>query len=70
MAGTRGRLQHREAVPAAPTNPSFAFGASMALHQAFTLADLLTVAADHHDLAWRFGAAVGEDLRDRYRTVA
>jgi hypothetical protein len=40
------------------TNPSFAFGASMALHQAFTLADLLAVAADHHDLASRFEAAV------------
>ncbi len=52
------------------TNPSFAFGASMALHQAFTLADLLAVAADHHDLARRFDAAVGEDLRDRYRAVA
>ena len=52
------------------TNPSFAFGASMALHQAFTLADLLAVAADHHDLASRFEAAVGEDLRDRYRAVA
>ena len=50
-------------------NPSFAFGASMALHQAFTLADLLAVAADHHDLARRFDAAVGEDLRDRYRAV-
>jgi 2-polyprenyl-6-methoxyphenol hydroxylase-like FAD-dependent oxidoreductase len=52
------------------TNPSFAFGASMALHQAFSLADLLTVAADHYDLARRFEAAVGEDLRDRYRAVA
>ena len=52
------------------TNPSFAFGASMALHQAFTLADLLAVAADHHDLGRRFDAAVGEDLRDRYRAVA
>src|SRR5215211_7766276 len=52
------------------TNPSFAFGASMALHQAFTLADLLAVAADHHDLARRFDAAVGEDLRDRHRAVA
>jgi 2-polyprenyl-6-methoxyphenol hydroxylase-like FAD-dependent oxidoreductase len=52
------------------TNPSFAFGASMALRQAFTLADLLTVAADHHDLARRFEAAVGEDLRDRHRAVA
>jgi 2-polyprenyl-6-methoxyphenol hydroxylase-like FAD-dependent oxidoreductase len=52
------------------TNPSFAFGASMALHQAFTLADLLGVVADHHDLARRFGAAVDEDLRDRYRAVA
>jgi 2-polyprenyl-6-methoxyphenol hydroxylase-like FAD-dependent oxidoreductase len=52
------------------TNPSFAFGASMALHQAFTLADLLAVAADHQDLARRFEAAVGEDLRDRYRAVA
>jgi 2-polyprenyl-6-methoxyphenol hydroxylase-like FAD-dependent oxidoreductase len=52
------------------TNPSFAFGASMALHQAFTLADLLAVATDHHDLARRFDAAVGEDLRDRYRAVA
>jgi 2-polyprenyl-6-methoxyphenol hydroxylase-like FAD-dependent oxidoreductase len=52
------------------TNPSFAFGASMALHQAFTLADLLLVAADHHDLAGRFTAAVGEDLRDRHRAVA
>jgi 2-polyprenyl-6-methoxyphenol hydroxylase-like FAD-dependent oxidoreductase len=52
------------------TNPSFAFGASMALHQAFTLTDLLGVAADHHDLARRFEAAVGEDLRDRYRAVA
>jgi 2-polyprenyl-6-methoxyphenol hydroxylase-like FAD-dependent oxidoreductase len=52
------------------TNPSFAFGASMALHQAFTLADLLGVVADHHDLARRFAAAVGEDLRDRYRAVA
>jgi 2-polyprenyl-6-methoxyphenol hydroxylase-like FAD-dependent oxidoreductase len=52
------------------TNPSFAFGASMALHQAFTLADLLGVAADHHDLARQFEAAVGEDLRDRFRAVA
>ncbi|HEY2958531.1 MAG TPA: FAD-dependent oxidoreductase [Actinomycetota bacterium] len=52
------------------TNPSFAFGASMALQQAFTLADLLAVAADHHDLARRFDAAVGEDLRDRHRAVA
>ena len=52
------------------TNPSFAFGASMALHQGFTLADLLGVAADHHDLAGRFEAAVGEDLRDRHRAVA
>jgi 2-polyprenyl-6-methoxyphenol hydroxylase-like FAD-dependent oxidoreductase len=52
------------------TNPSFAFGASMALHQAFTLADLLAAAADHHDLARRFEAAVGEDLRGRYRAVA
>jgi 2-polyprenyl-6-methoxyphenol hydroxylase-like FAD-dependent oxidoreductase len=52
------------------TNPSFAFGASMALHHAFTLVDLLGVAADHHDLARRFDAAVGEDLRDRYRAVA
>jgi 2-polyprenyl-6-methoxyphenol hydroxylase-like FAD-dependent oxidoreductase len=52
------------------TNPSFAFGASMALHQAFTLADLLAVAADHQDLARRFAAAVGEDLRDRHRAVA
>ena len=52
------------------TNPSFAFGASMALHQAFTLSDLLAVAGDHHDLARRFDAAVGADLRDRYRAVA
>ena len=52
------------------TNPSFAFGASMALHQAFTLAELLAVAADHHDLAARFDAVVGEDLRDRFRAVA
>jgi hypothetical protein len=52
------------------TNPSFAFGASMALHHAFTLADALAVAADHHDLAGRFEAAVGEDLRSRYRAVA
>jgi 2-polyprenyl-6-methoxyphenol hydroxylase-like FAD-dependent oxidoreductase len=52
------------------TNPSFAFGASMALHQAFTLSNLLAVAGDHHDLARRFEAAVGEDLRDRYRAVA
>jgi hypothetical protein len=52
------------------TNPSFAFGASMALQQAFTLADLLAVAADHQDLAGRFAAAVGEDLRDRHRAVA
>ena len=51
-------------------NPSFALGASMALHQAFTLADLLPVVADHHDLARRFDAAVGADLRDRYRAVA
>jgi 2-polyprenyl-6-methoxyphenol hydroxylase-like FAD-dependent oxidoreductase len=51
------------------TNPSFAFGASMALHHAFTLADVLAVAADHHDLAGRFEAAVGEDLRGRYRAV-
>jgi 2-polyprenyl-6-methoxyphenol hydroxylase-like FAD-dependent oxidoreductase len=52
------------------TNPSFAFGASMALHHGFTLADLLAVAADHHDLARRFDAAVGEDIRLRYRAVA
>jgi hypothetical protein len=52
------------------TNPSVAFGASMALHQAFLLSDLLAVAADHHDLARRFDAAVGADLRDRYRAVA
>jgi 2-polyprenyl-6-methoxyphenol hydroxylase-like FAD-dependent oxidoreductase len=52
------------------TNPSFAFGASMALHQAFTLANLLGVAADHQDLGRRFAAAVGDDLRDRYRAVA
>jgi 2-polyprenyl-6-methoxyphenol hydroxylase-like FAD-dependent oxidoreductase len=52
------------------TNPSFAFGASMALHQAFTLVDLLGVVADHQDLARRFEAAVGADLRDRYRAVA
>jgi 2-polyprenyl-6-methoxyphenol hydroxylase-like FAD-dependent oxidoreductase len=52
------------------TNPSFAFGASLSLHQAFTLADLLSFAVDHHDLATRFDAAVGEDLRDRYRAVA
>jgi 2-polyprenyl-6-methoxyphenol hydroxylase-like FAD-dependent oxidoreductase len=52
------------------TNPSFAFGASMALYQGFTLADLLAVAADHHDLARRFDAAVGEDIRLRYRAVA
>jgi len=38
--------------------------------QAFTLADLLGVAADHQDLARRFEAAVGKDLRDRYRAVA
>jgi hypothetical protein len=42
----------------------------MALHQAFTLAELLAVAADHHDLAARFDAVVGEDLRDRFRAVA
>jgi flavin-dependent dehydrogenase len=52
------------------TNPSFAFGASMALYQGFTLADLLAVAADHHDLARRFDAAAGEDIRLRYRAVA
>jgi hypothetical protein len=31
---------------------------------------LVAVAADHHDLARRFEAAVGEDLGDRYRAVA
>ena len=40
------------------------------LQHAFTLADLLAVAADHHDLARRFDAAVGPDLRCRYRAVA
>jgi 2-polyprenyl-6-methoxyphenol hydroxylase-like FAD-dependent oxidoreductase len=52
------------------TNPSFAFGASMALHHAFTLTDLLAVAADHYALARRFDAAVGQDIRLRYRAVA
>jgi 2-polyprenyl-6-methoxyphenol hydroxylase-like FAD-dependent oxidoreductase len=52
------------------TNPSFAFGASMALHHAFTLADLLAVAADHQDLARRFDATVGELLRCCYRAIA
>jgi hypothetical protein len=51
-------------------HPGFAFGASMALHHGFALADLLAVAADHHDLARRFDAAVGEDIRQRYRAVA
>ena len=52
------------------TNPTFAFGASLSLQHAFTLADLLPVAADRVDLARRFDEAVGEDLERRYQAVS
>jgi len=52
------------------TNPTFAFGASLSLQHAFTLADLLPVAADRVDLARRFDEAVGRDLERRYQAVA
>ena len=51
------------------TNPTFAFGASLSLQHAFTLANLLPVAADHDELARRFDEAVGEDLERRYQAV-
>jgi 2-polyprenyl-6-methoxyphenol hydroxylase-like FAD-dependent oxidoreductase len=52
------------------TNPTFAFGASLAFHHAFTLADVLDRAADHCDLAQRFHDLVGEDVERRYQAVA
>jgi 2-polyprenyl-6-methoxyphenol hydroxylase-like FAD-dependent oxidoreductase len=52
------------------TNPTFAFGASLSLHHAFTLADVLDQAADQVDLAQRFDALVRDDLEACYRAVA
>jgi 2-polyprenyl-6-methoxyphenol hydroxylase-like FAD-dependent oxidoreductase len=52
------------------TNPTFAFGASLSLHHAFTLADVLEHAADHYEIAQRFHDLVGEDAERRYYAVA
>jgi 2-polyprenyl-6-methoxyphenol hydroxylase-like FAD-dependent oxidoreductase len=51
------------------TNPTFAFGSSLALDHAFTLADVLDRATDHCELAQRFHDRVGEDAESRFRAV-
>jgi 2-polyprenyl-6-methoxyphenol hydroxylase-like FAD-dependent oxidoreductase len=51
------------------TNPTFAFGASLALRDAFVLTDALDTTRDESDLACTVDAQVGEDSRRRYEAV-
>ena len=51
------------------TNPTFAFGCSMALAQAVLLADLAGKAGDVVELAEAFGAEVDPELRSRWQGV-
>jgi 2-polyprenyl-6-methoxyphenol hydroxylase-like FAD-dependent oxidoreductase len=51
------------------TNPTFAFGCSMALAQSALLADLATKAGDVSELADAFAAEVDPDLRARWQDV-
>jgi len=52
------------------TNPTFAFGASLSLAQGARLADLAAAATDPSDLAVSFDAAIGADVRQRFRAVS
>lgn len=52
------------------TNPTFAFGISLGLAHAATLAQLVDEASDERDLALRFEDAVGADARARYDAVS
>lgn len=52
------------------TNPTFAFGASLALWHAVALADAVDDAADETSLARLLDAVVGEDAAHRYEAVS
>ena len=52
------------------TNPTFAFGASLALRHALALADAVDSAADEPALARLLDTAVGEDAARRYDAVS
>jgi 2-polyprenyl-6-methoxyphenol hydroxylase-like FAD-dependent oxidoreductase len=51
------------------TNPTFAFGVSLALHHAVTLADALNGADDEESLTVRLDMEMGEDATRRYEAV-
>jgi 2-polyprenyl-6-methoxyphenol hydroxylase-like FAD-dependent oxidoreductase len=51
------------------TNPTFAYGASLALQHAFILAEVLNTATDVGDIALRFHEAAGRDAEKVYRAV-
>ena len=52
------------------TNPTFAFGASLAVWHAVVLADLATSAADLGELGGAFARAIGPDALERFRAVS
>ena len=52
------------------TNPTFAYGASLSLHHAFTLARVATNGDDPHGIARAFDAAVGADAAARFDVVS
>ena len=52
------------------TNPTFAYGASLSIHHAFTLARVAADEADPHRIARAFDAAVGADAASRFDVVS
>jgi len=82
MGQLRNALRHpvRDGHPVAPglvlvgdalchTNPTFAFGASLSLHHASALADVLARAEDPATISVAFHQAVGDDARRRFEAV-
>ena len=52
------------------TNPTFAYGASLSIHHAFTLARVAADSDDPAGIARAFDAAVGEDVASRFDVVS
>jgi 2-polyprenyl-6-methoxyphenol hydroxylase-like FAD-dependent oxidoreductase len=52
------------------TNPTFAFGATLSLSHAASLASSIAASSDLEDLALRFEEEIGEDARERYTAVS
>jgi hypothetical protein len=52
------------------TNPTFAFGASLALSQALALGSTVDTATDPNDLTISFAEAVGPDATERFHAVS